>query len=47
MTIGNQPPTVRADGRGPTDLRPITLTLDVLKWAEGSCQIRVGDTEVL
>jgi ribonuclease PH len=47
MTIGNQPPTVRADGRGPTDLRPITLTLDVLKWAEGSCRIRVGDTEVL
>ena len=45
MTIGNQPPTVRADGRGPTDLRPITLTLDVLKWAEGSCRIRVGDTE--
>ncbi len=47
MTIGNQPPTVRADGRGPTDLRPVTLTLDVLKWAEGSCRIRVGDTEVL
>ncbi|MGH2513380.1 MAG: ribonuclease PH [Candidatus Limnocylindrales bacterium] len=38
---------MRADGRGPTDLRPITLTLDVLKWAEGSCRIKVGDTEVL
>ncbi len=47
MTIGNPPATIRADGRGPTDLRPITLTLDVLKWAEGSCRIRVGDTEVL
>ena len=47
MTIGNQPATVRADGRAPTDLRPVTLTLDVLKWAEGSCRIRVGDTEVL
>ena len=47
MTLGNQPPTVRADGRAPTDLRPVTLTLDVLKWAEGSCRIRVGDTEVL
>jgi ribonuclease PH len=47
MTIGNRPATVRADGRGPTDLRPVTLTLGVQKWAEGSCRIRVGDTEVL
>jgi ribonuclease PH len=47
MTIGNRPPTVRADGRRPDQLRPVTLTLGVLKWAEGSCRIRVGDTEVL
>jgi ribonuclease PH len=47
MTIGNRPPTVRADGRGPSDLRPISFTLGVQKWAEGSCRIRVGDTEVL
>jgi ribonuclease PH len=47
VSIGNRPPTVRADGRGPNDLRPISLTLGVLKWAEGSCRIRVGDTEVL
>ena len=47
MTIGNRPATVRADGRGPSDLRPVTFTLGVQKWAEGSCQIRVGDTEVL
>jgi ribonuclease PH len=47
MTIANRPPTVRADGRGPDQLRPVTLTLGVLKWAEGSCRIRVGDTEVL
>jgi ribonuclease PH len=47
MTIGNQPPAVRADGRGPNDLRPVTFTLGVQKWAEGSCRIRVGDTEVL
>jgi ribonuclease PH len=47
MTIGNRPPTVRADGRAPDQLRPVTLTLGVLKWAEGSCRIRVGDTEVL
>ncbi len=31
----------------PDDLRPVTLTLGVQKWAEGSCLIRVGDTEVL
>ena len=47
MTIGNRPATVRADGRGPDQLRPVTLTLGVQKWAEGSCRIRVGDTEVL
>jgi ribonuclease PH len=47
MTIGNRPPTIRADGRRPDQLRPVTLTLGVLKWAEGSCRIRVGDTEVL
>jgi ribonuclease PH len=47
MTIGNRPPSVRADGRRPTDLRPVSFTLGVQKWAEGSCRIRVGDTEVL
>ena len=47
MTLGNRPGGIRADGRGPTDLRPVTMTLGVLKWAEGSCRIRVGDTEVL
>jgi ribonuclease PH len=47
MTIGNRPPPVRADGRRLDQLRPVTLTLSVQKWAEGSCRIRVGDTEVL
>jgi ribonuclease PH len=47
MSIGNPPATARNDGRGPTDLRPVTFTLGVQKWAEGSCRIRVGDTEVL
>ncbi len=46
MTIGNRA-VVRADGRGPSQLRPVSLTLGVQKWAEGSCVIRVGDTEVL
>jgi ribonuclease PH len=47
MSIGNRPPSVRADGRRPGDLRPVTMTLGVQKWAEGSCRIRAGDTEVL
>jgi ribonuclease PH len=47
MTIGNRPATLRGDGRRPTDLRPVSFTLGVQKWAEGSCRIRVGDTEVL
>ncbi|HEU4673250.1 MAG TPA: ribonuclease PH [Candidatus Limnocylindrales bacterium] len=47
MTIGNRPATVRSDGRAPTQLRPISIRLGVQKWAEGSCVIRMGDTEVL
>ena len=35
MTIGRPAPLVRADGRGPGDLRPGHLELGVLKWAEG------------
>jgi ribonuclease PH len=44
--IGNHP-QVRADGRLPTQLRPISFTLGVQKWAEGSCIVRFGDTQVL
>jgi len=47
MTIGNRPPSARADGRGPLDLRPIGFQLGVQKWAEGSCLVRFGDTQVL
>ena len=47
MTIGNRPPVERSGGRGPADLRPVSFTLGVQKWAEGSCRIKVGDTEVL
>jgi ribonuclease PH len=47
MTLGNRPPSVRADGRRPGDLRPVSITMHVQKWAEGSCRIRQGDTEVL
>ena len=47
MTIGNRGPALRPSGRRPDELRPVTMTLGVQKWAEGSCRIRVGDTEVL
>ena len=46
MTISNRP-TMRADGRLPTQLRPVSFQLGVQKWAEGSCLIRFGDTQVL
>jgi ribonuclease PH len=47
MTIGNRTPAVRPSGRRPDELRAISLTLGTQKWAEGSCVIRVGDTQVL
>jgi ribonuclease PH len=31
----------------PGDLRPVTLQLGVQKWAEGSCLIKLGGTEVV
>ena len=37
----------RADGRSPGQLRTVKFTLDVQKWAEGSCIIEMGDTRVL
>jgi ribonuclease PH len=47
MTIGNRASVVRPSGRRPDELRAISFTLGIQKWAEGSCRIRVGDTEVL
>jgi len=46
MSIGNHP-TLRADGRTPAQLRPVSFQLGVQKWAEGSCLVRYGDTQVL
>jgi len=37
----------RADGRTPTQLRAVTFTLGVQKWAEGSCLVEMGGTRVL
>jgi ribonuclease PH len=38
---------MRTHGRGPEDLRPISLDVNVSKHAEGSCLARFGDTHVL
>lgn len=45
MSIGGV--RYRADGRTAGQLRPVTMTVGVQKWAEGSCLIQVGDTHVL
>jgi ribonuclease PH len=45
MSLGGS--RFRADGRTPGQLRPVRFTLDVQKWAEGSCTIEMGDTRVL
>jgi ribonuclease PH len=38
---------MRPSGRAPGALRPVDLTLDVSKHAEGACLIKFGDTHVL
>lgn len=37
----------RPSGRSPQSLRPVTLDLNVSKYAEGSCLVKFGDTHVL
>jgi ribonuclease PH len=39
--------TERIDGRGTRDLRPVTITPNVLDFAEGSCEVHFGRTRVL
>jgi ribonuclease PH len=46
MSIGS-PPARRGDGRLPNEIRPVSFALGVQKWAEGSCLIKLGGTEVL
>lgn len=46
MSIGNGPRT-RGDGRLPGQLRPVSVELDVQKWAAASVIFREGDTHVL
>lgn len=38
---------IRKDGRSPRDLRPIRIELEVAEYAEGSCLISAGRTQVL
>lgn len=38
---------IRLDGRGDDQLRPIKLTRNFIKYAEGSCLIEMGDTKVI
>jgi ribonuclease PH len=39
--------SVRASDRAPDELRPVSLELGVNRYAEGSCRIAVGDTQVI
>jgi ribonuclease PH len=38
---------MRASGRAPDELRPVSLELDATRHAEGSCLVRFGHTHVL
>lgn len=38
---------LRVDGRGPEQLRPVRITKDYNKYAEGSVLIEIGDTRVI
>jgi ribonuclease PH len=37
----------RSDGRAPDQLRPVKITRNYLKYAEGSCLIEMGETRVV
>ena len=41
------PAKVRADGRAPNEMRPVVITPNFMKHAEGSVLIDVGDTRVI
>jgi len=38
---------IRLDGRASNQLRPVKITNNYIKYAEGSCLIEVGDTKVI
>jgi ribonuclease PH len=39
--------SVRVDGRGPHDVRPLKVEMGYLEWAEGSALLEMGKTRVL
>jgi ribonuclease PH len=45
ISASHGPP--RPDGRGPLDLRPVTIVCDAVSHAEGSCLVTQGRTQVL
>ena len=47
MTLPSAPPHRRNHGRAAAALRPCRIEIDVLKFAEGSALIELGDTRVL
>lgn len=44
--MSSHPPS-RPNGRAQDALRPVSIEIDALKWAEGSALISIGDTRVL
>src|SRR5256886_17584254 len=38
---------IRVDGRRPDELRPVKITRDFIKYAEGSVLIEMGETKVI
>ncbi|MDD5440421.1 MAG: ribonuclease PH, partial [Candidatus Omnitrophica bacterium] len=38
---------MRTDKRKDNELRPVTITKDFIKYAEGSCLFEIGNTKVV
>jgi ribonuclease PH len=47
MSSVKQEGIIRCDGRRPDELRPLTITPDFIKFAEGSVLVACGDTKVI
>lgn len=47
MSSVTQEGIIRCDGRRPDELRPLTITPDFIKFAEGSVLVACGDTKVI
>ena len=47
MSQGSDAQPERSFGRSASEMRPVTLTPNVMKNADGSCLAELGDTRVL